>query len=425
MSSYKFIAEEEAAKRARIQERLAQSLGTKNAEPAKGTKSAPTSHDGQCKPPMSTMNEQRSSRVTEKQKLSEKKVSKTPHHQSSSRTSEADRKPIRPSLEPSSKNRDTKSKKPVEKVRKNQVNGKKGAPLNFKELLAAAERNKLGGPKLQSVVEQHNSSKNNGSNGKSSSIKKRGLEEKIVKQDKTVKHNKTAVSTDSTRPSKSVPNGKSLPSGKDSSMKKDLKRSPGVVNGSREKPLEKKTKTSLGTILSDRKLGNPRYNNPAIERRLVKAAHLSQSRERANLKRKRNPYEDEMDDFIDDGEGEDAPDVSKYIREIFGYDKTRFASLFFQHLFTNITHDNNIVRPLKENFKLRPCSIDQGIARSIRQRFVIFCKDQTSKVNKLFIVWLVALTVQACNKPAALQDNNTLELASVSALYRLQTQAFL
>lgn len=320
------VAEEEAARRARIQERLAQSLGTKNAESAKGAKTVPTSHEG--KPAVTTVNEQRSSRVNEKQKPSEQKASKALHHQSSSRTSDADRKLKRPSLEPESKNRDTKSKKLAEKARKNQVNGKKGAPLNFKELLAAAERNKFGGTKLQSVVEQHNS-KSSGSNGESSNIKKRSLEEKIVKQDKTVKHNKTTVSTDSKRSSKSVPNGKSLPSVKDSSMKKELKRPPGLVNGSREKPLE--MKTSMRAISSERKLSNPKFNNPGIERRPVKAAHLGQTRDRANLKRKRNPYEDEMDDFIDDGEGDDVPDVSKYIREIFGYDKTRFVSLFFKH----------------------------------------------------------------------------------------------
>jgi len=323
------VAEEEAAKRARIQERLAQSLGSKNAESAKGAKSLPASHEGQCKPPASTMNEQRSSRVNEKQKLSEHKASKTPHRQSSSRTSEVDRKLIRPSMESDSKKGDTKSKKPVKKAHKNQINGKKGAPLNFKELLAAAERNKLGGTKFQST-EQGNSSKHSGRNGESSNIK--SLEEKIVKQDKSVKHSKTTVSADSKRLSKSVPNGKSLPSGKDSSMKRDVKRSQGLVNGSRERPLEMKTKTSMGAITSDRKLGNPKYNNAAIERRPVKAAHLGQSRDRASLKRKRNPYEDEMDDFIDDGEGEDEPDVSKYIREIFGYDKSRFVSLFLNLL---------------------------------------------------------------------------------------------
>ena len=90
-------------------------------------------------------------------------------------------------------------------------------------------------------------------------------------------------------------------------------------------------KTSMRAISSERKLSNPKFNNPGIERRPVKAAHLGQTRDRANLKRKRNPYEDEMDDFIDDGEGDDVPDVSKYIREIFGYDKTRFVSLFFKH----------------------------------------------------------------------------------------------
>jgi len=331
-------AEEEAARRARIQDRLAQSLGTKNAESVKRTKSVPTSLEGQCKAPTTT-NEQRSSKINAKQKHSEQKASKAPHRQSSSRTSETDRKGIRTPLEPDSRNRDTKSKKPVDKVRKNQVNGKKGTPLNFKELLAAAERNKLGGTKLGSAIEEGNSSKKSGSNGESSNIKKRSLQEKqaIVKQDKTVKNNKTTVSADSKRLSKSVPNGKLLPSTKDSSIKKDLKRSPGLANGSRQNPLGMKTKASMGAISSDRKLGNPVYNNPAIERRPVKAAYLGQrdrTRDRA-MKRKRDPYEDEMDDFIDDGEGEDVPDVSKYIREIFGYDKTRFVCLFSKCLFFN------------------------------------------------------------------------------------------
>ena len=360
------VAEEEAARRARIQERLAQSLGTKNAESAKGARSVPTSHEGQCKPPVTTVNEQRSSRINEKQKFSEQKASKAQHHQSLSKTSEADRKQKRPAQEPEGKNRDTRSKKPTEKVHKNLVDGKKGAPLNFKELLAAAERNKLGGTKLQSVVEQHSSSKNSGSNGESSNIKKRSLEEKIVRQDKTVRRNETTVSTDSKRSSKLIPNGKSLPSMKDSSVKKDLKRSSGLVNGSREKPLEMKTSTS--PISSDRQLSNPKYNNPAIERRPVKAAHLGQTRDRVNLKRKRNPYEDEMDDFIDDGEGEDVPDVSKYIREIFGYDRTRFVSLFFKHLLTNISHNNDYCvlyhELLRGKFQTEPCHIDRVIARS-------------------------------------------------------------
>lgn len=38
-----------------------------------------------------------------------------------------------------------------------------------------------------------------------------------------------------------------------------------------------------------------------------------------------------MDDFIDDGEGDDVFDVLKYIREIFGYDKIRFVFFFFKY----------------------------------------------------------------------------------------------
>ncbi|KAJ7370974.1 Protein SPT2 [Desmophyllum pertusum] len=86
--------------------------------------------------------------------------------------------------------------------------------------------------------------------------------------------------------------------------------------------------SSAGAAASHGKLSNSKYNNPSSDRRPVKEGHLGLKRDRVDLKRKRNPYLDEMDDFIDDGddddEDDDAPDVSKYIREIFGYDKSRF-----------------------------------------------------------------------------------------------------
>lgn len=47
----------------------------------------------------------------------------------------------------------------------------------------------------------------------------------------------------------------------------------------------------------------------------------------SNYKRKYEDEEDfdsEMDDFIDD-EGEDQDEISKHIREIFGYDKSKWV----------------------------------------------------------------------------------------------------
>lgn len=330
---FTYIAEEKAAKQARIQERLAQSLGSKKSVSAntKATKSGPTSNEERHKPPKTTMTtEQQSSRINEKQKPSDQISSKTPH-QSSSKKLEADRKLGRPSMEPDSKNRDMKSKKTVETVCKGQPNAKKGAPLNFKELLAAAERNKNGGAILQSGLDGGNSLKNSGSNGESSNVKKKSLEDKSVKQEKSAKHEKTTVTTDSKRLTKSVPNGKSLPSVKDSSIKKDFKSSSGLVNGSREKKLASKTSSSIGATSGNEKISHSKYSNSTVERRSVKELRLGQKRDRAELKRKRNPYVDEMDDFIDDGDDDDddeVPDVSKYIREIFGYDKTRLVSRY-------------------------------------------------------------------------------------------------
>lgn len=37
-------------------------------------------------------------------------------------------------------------------------------------------------------------------------------------------------------------------------------------------------------------------------------------------------YDSEMDDFIDDG-GDEQEEISKHIKEIFGYDRSRWASL--------------------------------------------------------------------------------------------------
>ena len=324
-----YTAEEEAARRARIQERLAQSLGNKKTESAKATKNGTASHEERHKPPKTAMTtDQQSSRIKEKQKPSDHRSSKTPQ-QSSSKRLEKDRNLAGPPCKADSKNRDIKSKKPVEKVRKGQPNAKKGGPLNFKELLAAAERNKNGGASLQCGLDHGNSLKR--SNGESSNIKKRSSEDKLVKQDKSAKHEKkkVTVNTDSKRLTKSVPNGKSLPSVKDSSVKKDLKRSSGLVNGSREGQLTSKLSSSVGATSNDRKISNSKDNKTInMERRPVKGPHLGQKRDRAKLKRKRNPYVDEMDDFIDDGDDgddDDVPDVSKYIREIFGYDKTRLV----------------------------------------------------------------------------------------------------
>ena len=58
------------------------------------------------------------------------------------------------------------------------------------------------------------------------------------------------------------------------------------------------------------------------------------------------------------------------------------------------------LRSLRENLGPRPCRIDRAIARSIQQgRGLRFSrKDQTFKVNKLFIIWLFAWLLKARNQ---------------------------
>ena len=62
------------------------------------------------------------------------------------------------------------------------------------------------------------------------------------------------------------------------------------------------------------------------------------------------------------------------------------------------------VRSLRENLKPRPCRIDLAIAWSIRQgRGLRFSrKDRLFEVNKLFIIWLFAWLLQACNRPVGI-----------------------
>ena len=59
---------------------------------------------------------------------------------------------------------------------------------------------------------------------------------------------------------------------------------------------------------------------------------------------------DEMDDFIDDEDVDDPADVSKYIKEIFGYDRSRFVSLLQTDLHLTISihilHSLTVIFPL-------------------------------------------------------------------------------
>ena len=126
--------------------------------------------------------------------------------------------------------------------------------------------------------------------------------------------------------------------------KQDSKQSIGLLSRSKEHLVSKKNST-IAPIPS-----NSKHISPSVERQLVKERQLYRQKERMLLKRKRNPYMDEMDDFIDDEDVDDPADVSKYIKEIFGYDRSRFVSLLQTDLHLTISiyilHSLAVIFPL-------------------------------------------------------------------------------
>lgn len=317
MEKKKKAAEEKAARQARIEERLAQSLGVKRTESSKVTKGGVSSQEGQKKPSKTdVINGKQSTRIlNEKQKNSDQRASKKLQVSSSKNT---DRDRTRPSREADGKNGVTKSKS---------SSAKKGAPLSFKDLLAAAERNKNGSALLKSSVQNVSSVKKKESDKESNHVKKESLEDKFTNpaQDKRTKHPKTVPTRDSKTSSKLATNDsrvKVKPSSSTQSLrmkeKQDSKQSLGLLSRSKEHLVSKKNST-IAPIPS-----NSKHVSPSVERQLVKERQLYHQKERMLLKRKRNPYMDEMDDFIDDEDVDDPADVSKYIKEIFGYDRSRF-----------------------------------------------------------------------------------------------------
>lgn len=57
-------------------------------------------------------------------------------------------------------------------------------------------------------------------------------------------------------------------------------------------------------------------------------------------------YDSELDDFIDDGPEEESEDYSKYISEIFGYDKSRYRACDDD----DANMESNFAQQLKEEF---------------------------------------------------------------------------
>ena len=69
------------------------------------------------------------------------------------------------------------------------------------------------------------------------------------------------------------------------------------------------------------------------------------------------------------------------------------------------------VRSLRENLRPRPCRIDRTMARSILQgRGLRFSGNhRTFEVDTLFIIWLFAWLLQACNRSVGINGGNVAE----------------
>ena len=78
------------------------------------------------------------------------------------------------------------------------------------------------------------------------------------------------------------------------------------------------------------------------------------------------------------------------------------------HQNEKLTNDSTLftgtVRKLRENFKLRTCRIDQALGRLIWRCLVLkfSCKERTCEVNKLFTIWLFALSFLVCDRPVGI-----------------------
>ena len=67
---------------------------------------------------------------------------------------------------------------------------------------------------------------------------------------------------------------------------------------------------------------------------------------RAAFAEDEDEYDSELDDFIDDGHEEGSEDYSKYISEIFGYDKTKYKNIDED----DAAMESNFAQQLKEEY---------------------------------------------------------------------------
>lgn len=204
-------------------------------------------------------------------------------------------------------------------------------PMDFKSLLAMAEKNKSGGGRVLQQDIRVKNEQNKGEEGEKPGQKDRKL---LNGQRKTLadRTSNGQVNLKGVTKLKVRDTGKALASKDDSKSKQLCKRPGPLVNGIKGKQMDRKVSSTHTPSGNLGKLKQGVVTHPGKDRRILSKGAIGIERDRGMLKRKRNPYMDMDDidgddDFIDDGEVEQEVDVSKCIKEIFGYDRSRFVEL--------------------------------------------------------------------------------------------------
>ncbi|XP_067043016.1 protein SPT2 homolog [Acropora muricata] len=314
----KKAAEEEAARRARIEERLALSVGAKTKESGKG----PTGSQTGVKPSTSvskSKNENHEDIKNIKQKEFKHGNTRATQPNTTQKPDTSRKKNF------DSKNLDSQVKK---SIHKGKGKTKAAGPMDFKSLLAMAEKNKSGGGR---VLEQESRVKNEQNKGQD--------REKPGQKDRRLLNGPRKTLVDRTSNGqvnlkgvtklKERDTGKALTSKDDSKSKQVCKRPGPSMNGIKDKGMERKVSSTRVPSGNLGKLNQGVIKHPGKDRRILSKGAIGIERDRGMLKRKRRPYMDMDDidgddDFIDDGEVEQEVDISKCIKEIFGYDRSRF-----------------------------------------------------------------------------------------------------
>lgn len=338
---FSIVAEQEAARRARVEARLEESLqqkkGTKRISTE--TKATATNHQTNIEERIKPKKPIHNNEHTKKTIITKTSIKET----SSRHLDEQPSQLTRPS---------TSTKKSKNKI--------KTAQPNFKELLALAERNKLGF-KNKTIQETNNLPKHAREESKEkqfgSKVKHKKGEEKAIDQDRKHKnkdHKRKEINNSPKTLSSPVASSKANKHKKSVQNMTIIKQS---TETKKQPTSHSNTRISSQSCSKTAASRHSTNGNPYIESRSVnknfdksrpmrprmgqyesnskKAVdNLYSTREPhhhvKSLKRQHPSYydddeeEDDMDGFIDDGDNGDGEDYSAHIRQIFGYDRNRY-----------------------------------------------------------------------------------------------------